>query len=104
MWLLLYGVHSSIVLGCLELCPNRLSTCLLVGGPLEGQEALWFGKWQLFASFGAYGEIETIVALRIWKVPWKRFYPRSTLLCTFGLRLMSTLYVKTKKINRAFSN
>jgi hypothetical protein len=33
---------------------------------------------------------ETIGALRIWKVPWKRFYPRSTLLCPFGLWLMST--------------
>jgi hypothetical protein len=67
---------------------------MLVGGSLEGQGALRFGKWRLFASFGAYGGKETIRALRIWKVYWKRmFYHRSTLLSTFELRLMSTLYL-----------
>jgi hypothetical protein len=35
---------SSVVSGCLRLCSDESSTCLLVGGPLEGQGALWFGK------------------------------------------------------------
>jgi hypothetical protein len=60
MWLLLCGVLFSVVLGCLGLCPDRLSTCLLVSGHLKGQRALWFGKRCLFASFGAYGGKETI--------------------------------------------
>jgi len=34
---------------CLGLCPDGLSTYLRVGGPVEGQGALWFGKWRLFA-------------------------------------------------------
>jgi hypothetical protein len=91
MWLLLCGVLSSVVLGCLGLYPDGLSTCLLVGSPLEGQGMLWFGKLSLFAPFGAYGEKETRGTLRIWKIPWKKFYHRSTLLCTFGLQLMSIL-------------
>jgi len=43
-----------------------------------------------FASFGTYGGKWTIGALRIWKISWRRFYSRSTLHCTFGLRLMCT--------------
>jgi hypothetical protein len=54
--LLLCGVLFPIVSGCLGLCPDRLSTCLLVGGPLEGRGVLWCGKLRLLASFGAYGE------------------------------------------------
>jgi hypothetical protein len=49
-------VVKIIVLGCPGLCPNRLSTCLLVNGPLEGLGVLWCGKWHIFASFGAFGE------------------------------------------------
>jgi hypothetical protein len=65
MWLLLYGVLSSVVSGCLGLCPDGLSTYLVVGGLLEGQGVLRLGKWHLFAFFGAYGGKETIGALRI---------------------------------------
>jgi hypothetical protein len=65
LWSFLYSVVSR----CLGLCLDGLSTCLLVGGPLKGQGALQFGKWHLFASFGAYGGKETIGVLRIWKVP-----------------------------------
>jgi len=65
---------------------STCSTYLLVGGPLEGQGTLRFEKWRLFASFGAYGGKETIGALRIWKVPWKRFYPCFTfVLLDYGL-------------------
>jgi hypothetical protein len=56
--------------GCLGLSPDVLSTYLLVGGPLEGQEASRFENLHLFDSFGAYGGKATIKTLRIWKVPW----------------------------------
>jgi hypothetical protein len=72
--------YSSAVSGYLRLCPDGLSTCLLVGGPLEGQGALWFEKLHLFASFGAYRGNETIGALRIWKVPWNLLMFSRTLL------------------------
>jgi hypothetical protein len=91
MWLLLCGALSSVASGCLSLCPNGLSTCLRVGGPLEDQGVLRFGIWHLYASFGAYGGKETIAVLRTWKVPWKIFFPCSTILCIFGLQLMSNL-------------
>jgi hypothetical protein len=45
--LLLCGVLFPVVSGCLGLCPDRLSTCLLVGGPLEGRGVLWCGKLRL---------------------------------------------------------
>jgi hypothetical protein len=93
MWLLFCGILSSAVSECLELCPDRLLTCLRVSGPLEDQGALRFGKWHLSASFDAYGGKETIGVLRTWKVPWKRSFPRSTIPCIFGPRLMSTLYL-----------
>jgi hypothetical protein len=70
--------------------PKRVIS-LLVGDPLESQGVLRCEKWRLFASFGAYGGKGAIGALRIWKVPWRRFYPNFTLHCTFELRLMCTL-------------
>jgi hypothetical protein len=44
--------------------PRRIIDFLRVDGPLEGQGALQFEKWRLFASFAAYGGKETIRALR----------------------------------------
>jgi hypothetical protein len=55
----------------------------------SSRQILW--KWGQFASIGVYGGNGTIRALRIWKVPWRRFYPRFTKRCTFGLQLMCTL-------------
>ena len=60
--------------GCLGLCPNRFSICLLVGSPLEGQGVLQCGKWRLFAFFGAYGGKETIGALRTLEKILASFY------------------------------
>lgn len=41
---LLCGVVSLVVLGCLGLYPDELSTCLFVGGLLEGHGVLWCRK------------------------------------------------------------
>jgi hypothetical protein len=43
-WLLLCGVISLVVSGCIGLCPDGFSICLLVGGPVEGRGVLWCGK------------------------------------------------------------
>jgi hypothetical protein len=40
MWLTLCGVLSLLTLMCLGLCLGESSTCLLVGGRLEGREVL----------------------------------------------------------------
>jgi hypothetical protein len=53
MWLLLYGVFLAAS-GCLGLCLDGLSTCLRVGGPLEGQGVLRCGKWCPLAFFGLF--------------------------------------------------
>jgi hypothetical protein len=42
-------------LGCLGLCLDGLSTCLRVGGPLEGLGVLRGGKWCPLAFFGLFG-------------------------------------------------
>jgi len=83
--LLLCGVLSLVVSGCLGLCPDGLLTCLLVGGLLESKRVLQCGKWRLFASFGVYGGKGIIRALRIWKVSWRRFYPHFTIRCIFWI-------------------
>jgi hypothetical protein len=44
MWLLLCEVLSLAVLGCLDLCLDELSTCLRVGGSLEGRRVMRCGK------------------------------------------------------------
>jgi len=77
-------------LGMSWVMPRRVID-LLVSGPLEGQYVLRCEKWFLFASLCVYGGKGTIGVLRIWKVHWRRFYPRFTILCTVGLRLMCTL-------------
>jgi hypothetical protein len=40
-----------------------------------------FGRWCLFASFGAYGRKGTIGALRTWRGLWRTFYPLVFILC-----------------------
>ena len=55
-----------VVLGCLGLCLDGFSICLLVGGPLEGRGVLQGGKWCLFSFVGSYGGKEIIGALRTW--------------------------------------
>jgi len=45
MWLSLYGITFLLVLVYLGLCLEELSTCLLVGGSLDGQGVLGFGRW-----------------------------------------------------------
>jgi hypothetical protein len=44
MWLPLCGVLSLVILGCLGLYLDGLSSCLLVGGPLEGRCVLQVWK------------------------------------------------------------
>jgi hypothetical protein len=51
-------------------------------------DAVW--KMALTCLFWCLWRKETIGALRTWKVPWKRFFSRSTIPCIFGLRLIST--------------
>jgi hypothetical protein len=67
----------------------RLSCLLMV--LCKAKECCSVEKWLLFASFGVYGVKKIIGVLRIVKVPWRRFYSRFTILCTFGLRLVCTL-------------
>jgi hypothetical protein len=72
--------------------PGRIID-LLVGGLLEDRGVLRCGKWRLFASFGVYGGKEIIRPLRIWRRPWRRFYPPFTTLCFFRLWYMCPLYI-----------
>jgi hypothetical protein len=84
MWLLLCGILSLVVSVCLGLCLDGLLTCLHVGGHLADEGVLFFGKWNLFVSSGAFGGKETIGVLKTWKEPWKRLF-------IVGLWLMSIL-------------
>jgi hypothetical protein len=61
--------------GCLGLCLDGFSICLLVGGPLEGRGVLQCGKWCLFSFVGAYGGKEIIGALRTWGGHWRLLLP-----------------------------
>jgi hypothetical protein len=54
MCLPLCGSLSLLDLVCLELCLEELSTCLPVGGILEGREVLPFGRWCQSAFFGVF--------------------------------------------------
>jgi hypothetical protein len=66
MWLLLCGILFSVALGCLGLCHDGLSICLLVGGLRAGRGVLRCGKWCSLGAFGAYGGKKIIGALRTW--------------------------------------
>jgi hypothetical protein len=67
----------------------RLACVLVVLWKVKERCGLENGAY--LPSFCTYGGKETIGALRTWKLPWKIFFPRSTILCIFELRLMSTL-------------
>ena len=54
-------------MGCLGLCLDGLSTCWLLGGPLEGRGVPRFGRWCPLAPFGVYIGKETIGVLRTWR-------------------------------------
>jgi len=56
MWLTLCGITFLLVLVCLGLCLEELSTCLLVGGSLEGREVLRFGRWCQSTFFSVWKE------------------------------------------------
>jgi len=49
---------SLLDLACLGLCLEELLTWLLVGGNLEGQGVLRFGRWRRFAFFSVFGRKE----------------------------------------------
>ena len=53
MWLPLFGVLSSVVFGCHELCLDML-TYLLVSSHLASQSVLQCVKWCLLAFFDVY--------------------------------------------------
>jgi hypothetical protein len=63
MWLLLCGTLFLVALGCLGLCHNGLSICLLVGGLQTGRGVPQREKWHPLASFGAYEGKEITGAL-----------------------------------------
>jgi hypothetical protein len=55
MWLPLCGLTFLLGSVCLGLCLKELSIYLLVGGSLEDQEVLRFGRWCLSAFSGVLG-------------------------------------------------
>jgi hypothetical protein len=46
---------------------------MLVGGSLESQGVLWFGRWCQSAFFGVFGRKEILGVLKIWRILWRRF-------------------------------
>jgi hypothetical protein len=58
---------------CLRLCLEELLTYLPVGGSLEGQGVLRFGRWCQFAFFGVFGRKEILGVFKMWRVPWRIF-------------------------------
>jgi hypothetical protein len=68
MWLPLYGILSSLDLVRLGLCLKELSTCLPVGGILEGRRVLRFGRWCQYSFFGVFGRKEILGVSRMGKV------------------------------------
>jgi hypothetical protein len=73
MWLPLCGITFLLVLVCLESCLEELSTCLVVGGTLEGRGVLRFRRWCQSAFCGVFERKEILGVLRIWRVPWRIF-------------------------------
>jgi len=73
MWLLLCRIPFLIGLICLRLCLEELLTYLPVGGSLEGQGVLRFGRWCQFAFFGVFGRKEILGVFKMWRVPWRIF-------------------------------
>jgi hypothetical protein len=53
--------------------PKELLTYLPVGGSLEGQGVLRFGRWCQFAFFGVFGRKEILGVFKMWRVPWRIF-------------------------------
>jgi hypothetical protein len=60
MWLPLCRILFFLGLVCHGLCLVELSTFLPVGGRLEGQGVLRFGRWYPFVFFGVFGRRETL--------------------------------------------
>jgi len=56
-----------------ELCLKELSIYLLVGGSLEGQGVLRFGRWCLSAFSGVFGRKEILGVSKIRRILWKIF-------------------------------
>jgi hypothetical protein len=55
MWLPLCRITFLLILVCLGLYLEELSTCLPVGGSLEGRRVLRFGIWCQSAYFNVFG-------------------------------------------------
>jgi hypothetical protein len=64
MWLPLCGFTFLLGLVCLGLCLKELSIYLLVGGSLEGQGVLRFGRWCLSAFSGVFERKKSYVFQR----------------------------------------
>jgi hypothetical protein len=73
MWLSLCGIRFLLVLVCLGLFLEELSTYLPIGGSLEGRGVQRFGRLCQFAFFGLFEMKEILGVSRIWKVPWRIF-------------------------------
>jgi len=88
MWLPLYGILSSLDLVRLGLCLKELSTCLPVGGILEGRRVLRFGRWCQYSFFGVFGRKEILGVSRMGKVfhggYFSFFFFFFFILCIFG--------------------
>jgi len=84
MWLPLCRIMFFLGLVCLELCLEELSIYLPVGGRLEGQGVLRFGRWCQFAFFGVFGRRKILGVSKTWRIPWRILLPRSFICCIFG--------------------
>jgi hypothetical protein len=50
-----YGMFFSVALSYLGLCPDKLLTCMLVGG-LPSSLRVLCGRWSIHVFCGVYGE------------------------------------------------
>jgi hypothetical protein len=83
MWLPLCGIMFFLGLVCLGLCLEELSTYLLVGGRLKGQEVLRFGIWYQFAFFGVFGMRKILGVSKTLRTPYRILLPCSFICCIF---------------------
>jgi hypothetical protein len=93
MWLPLCGILFFLGLVCLGLCLEELSTYLPVGGRLEGQRVLRFGRWCPFVFFGVFGMRETLDVSKTWKIPWRIVASFLHMLCLWTVAFLSPLSI-----------
>ena len=82
------GMFSLVILGCLGLCLDELSTCMLIGGLPAALRMLLCGKWYLRVFWSIFERKRMTKILKAVREHCRRFKSFSSKVCIFGWLLL----------------